>query len=98
MTSPSHERSRSAPGDRFSRDALRVVAAAAQRHGNAEAMRARHESLEDITLRDATAADIPAIAARHVTARNDADAPMMRGPGIGVRANQWRKAFPEPTG
>jgi GNAT superfamily N-acetyltransferase len=85
-----------ATGFRAMRAALSLRRPSAQH--NAAAMRARHESLDDITLREATPADIPAIASLHVSAWNDAYAPLMRGPGVAIRADQWRKAFDQPTG
>jgi len=63
---------------------------------HALALRTRGESLASLTLRDATAGDIPALAVLHVTTWNDAYAPLMTGPGVPVREQQWRRAFEEP--
>lgn len=63
---------------------------------NARALQARHESLAGLTLRDAVPADIPALAALHVTAWNDTYAPLMTGPDAAVREQQWRQAFEQP--
>lgn len=68
---------------------LRPSAAANRRR-----LRARGESLDGLTIRDATAADVPAIARLHVEAWNATYAPMLaRGPGVAVRERQWREAF-----
>src|SRR5262249_62395038 len=65
---------------------------------NARALRARQESLEALTLRDAIASDIPKLAALHVATWNDTYAPLMTGPAVAVREHQWRQAFQEPEG
>jgi ribosomal protein S18 acetylase RimI-like enzyme len=59
---------------------------------NARRLRARHESLDSIVLRDAVAADIPALAELHVTTWN-ATYRTSNGPTIATRAAQWRKVF-----
>ena len=52
-----------------------------------------------LIIREATAADIPALAQLHVTTWNDTYARMgMRGPPVSVRAQQWREAFANPDG
>jgi len=65
---------------------------------NTRALLARGESLEALTLRDATVADIPALAALHVATWNDTYAPLMTGPPASVREHQWRQAFEQPEG
>ncbi len=68
---------------------LRPTAAANRRR-----LRARGESLDALTIRDATAADVPAIARLHVEAWNATYAPMLaRGPGVATRERQWHAAF-----
>ncbi len=64
---------------------------------NARALRMRQESLEGLTLRDAVASDIPALAALHVVTWNDTYAPLMTGPSVAVREQQWRQAFEQPA-
>ena len=54
------------------------------REANARALRARGESLDSITFRDAVAADIPALAELHVTTWN-ATYNTTRGPTIATR-------------
>jgi GNAT superfamily N-acetyltransferase len=65
-------------------------------HANTCALRARLESLEGLTLRDAVASDVPALAALHVATWNDTYAPLMTGPAVAVREQQWRQAFAQP--
>jgi GNAT superfamily N-acetyltransferase len=65
---------------------------------NTRALRARQESLEALTLRDAVSSDIPALAALHVVTWNDTYAPLMTGPPVAVREHQWRQAFEQPEG
>ena len=59
---------------------------------NARKLRERGESLESITLRDAVAADIPALAELHVTTWN-ATYNTTRGPTVATRAWQWTQVF-----
>jgi ribosomal protein S18 acetylase RimI-like enzyme len=59
---------------------------------NARKLRERGESLESITLREAVAADIPALAELHVTTWN-ATYNTTRGPTIATRAWQWNQVF-----
>jgi ribosomal protein S18 acetylase RimI-like enzyme len=59
---------------------------------NAQALRARGESLDSITFRDAVAADIPALAELHVTTWN-ATYNTSRGPTVATRAWQWNQVF-----
>ena len=45
-------------------------------------------------IREATAADVPALACLHVTTFNETQAPeLMNGPTYEVREYQWRQAF-----
>jgi hypothetical protein len=45
-------------------------------------------------IREATAADVPALARLHVTTFNETHAPVLRnGPTYEVRDYQWRQAF-----
>ena len=59
---------------------------------NARRLRERGESLESIALREAVAADIPALAELHVTTWN-ATYNTVRGPTIATRAWQWNQVF-----
>ena len=61
---------------------------------NLRRRRARGEALESFTIREATAADIPALAQLHVTTWNATYAPLLvNGPGFAIREQQWREAF-----
>ena len=52
-----------------------------------------------LMIREATAADIPALARLHVTTWNDTYAPMgMKGPSVAIRTQQWREAFANVDG
>jgi ribosomal protein S18 acetylase RimI-like enzyme len=59
---------------------------------NALRLRARGESLDSITFRDAVAADIPALAELHVTTWN-ATYRTTRGPTVATRTWQWDRVF-----
>jgi ribosomal protein S18 acetylase RimI-like enzyme len=59
---------------------------------NARALRARGESLDSITFRDAVAADIPALAELHVTTWN-ATYNTSHGPTVATRTRQWTEVF-----
>jgi GNAT superfamily N-acetyltransferase len=59
---------------------------------NARRLRERGESLDSIILRDALAADIPALAELHVTTWN-ATYNTARGPTIATRTWQWQQVF-----
>ena len=59
---------------------------------NARKLRERGESLDSIILREATAADIPALAELHVTTWN-ATYNTSRGPTIAIRTWQWNQVF-----
>lgn len=57
------------------------------------------ETLDSLTIRDADAADIPALAQLHVTTWNATYAPlMMKGPSVAIREGQWREAFANSDG
>jgi L-amino acid N-acyltransferase YncA len=66
---------------------------------NARRLRRRGESVASLTIRDATAADVPALARLHVETWNATYAPLlMKGPGLEVRERQWREAFARNDG
>ena len=66
---------------------------------NARRLRARGETLASFTIREATAADIPALAQLHVTTWNATYAPLLvNGPGVAIREHQWREAFAKNDG
>ncbi|MEZ4457221.1 MAG: hypothetical protein R2882_11845 [Gemmatimonadales bacterium] len=79
-------------------DLLRMLNARSRPRGadNRRALEGRGESLDSIVLRDAVAADIPALAELHVTTWN-ATYRTTRGPSVAVRAGQWREIFAQPT-
>ena len=62
---------------------------------NARKLKERGESLDTIVCRDATAADIPALAELHVTTWN-ATYRTSRGPSVALRARQWTEVFAKP--
>lgn len=66
------------------------------RAANVRRLRARGESVGSIVLRDATAADIPALAALHVETWN-ATYNTTRGPTVATRAAQWTEVFGRPS-
>jgi ribosomal protein S18 acetylase RimI-like enzyme len=59
---------------------------------NARKLRERAESLDTIVVRDAVAADIPALAELHVTTWN-ATYNTTRGPSVATRTWQWNQVF-----
>ena len=63
---------------------------------NARQLRERGESLDSIIVRDATAADIAALAELHVTTWN-ATYRTSRGPTIATRTWQWNQIFAKPN-
>ena len=63
---------------------------------NASGLRSRGESLDEFTLREARLEDIHDLAELHVTAWNDAYAPLMTGPSVEIRELQWQQAFDKP--
>jgi GNAT superfamily N-acetyltransferase len=69
------------------------------RSANARLLRHRGETVTSLIIRDATAADIPALAELHVTTWNATYAPLgMKGPQVEVRERQWREAFAKDDG
>jgi GNAT superfamily N-acetyltransferase len=65
-------------------------------HTNFRRLRTRGETLAAFRIRDATPADIPALAALHVKTWNDTYAPFfMKGPNFAIRERQWRERFEE---
>src|SRR5262245_19042945 len=55
--------------------------------------------MKTVTIRDATSADIPALARLHVMTFNETHAPeLMNGPSYEVRERQWRQAFQSADG
>jgi ribosomal protein S18 acetylase RimI-like enzyme len=60
---------------------------------NLRGLRERGESLETFRFRDATEADIPALAQLHVTAWNATYPGTHRPPTVEIREWQWRDAF-----
>jgi GNAT superfamily N-acetyltransferase len=62
--------------------------------GNRRRLARRGEALTDLHIRDATAADIAALARLHVITWNATYAPFgQRGPSVDVRERQWRAKF-----
>jgi ribosomal protein S18 acetylase RimI-like enzyme len=62
--------------------------------GNLRRLRRRGESLSDLEIREATAADVPALARLHVITWNATYAPFgLKGPSVHVREQQWRAKF-----
>jgi ribosomal protein S18 acetylase RimI-like enzyme len=62
------------------------------RRGNARRLRQRNESLSSIVCRDATSADVNALAELHVETWN-ATYRTSRGPSVATRTSQWQKVF-----
>ena len=60
---------------------------------NLRLLRARGESLESFTIRDAIAEDIPALAALHVKTWNETYWNVRNPPAYEVRERQWREQF-----
>jgi GNAT superfamily N-acetyltransferase len=61
---------------------------------NLRRLRARGEKPDAFKIREASAADIPAVTRLHVTTWNATYAPLlMKGPSYDVRERQWREAF-----
>ncbi|HSL70090.1 MAG TPA: GNAT family N-acetyltransferase [Longimicrobiales bacterium] len=76
--------------------AWRILAGFARPSGasNARRLSARGETVASLMIREATEADIPALARLHVTTWNATYAPLlMSGPGIEIRERQWREGF-----
>jgi len=78
----------------FAAGIVRRLAALTRPSGraNARKLRERGETLHSIVFRDATAADIPALAELHVTTWN-ATYNTTRGPTIALRTRQWEEVF-----
>jgi GNAT superfamily N-acetyltransferase len=86
----------SLPVNRFVIAAWRTLAGLTRpsRRGNLRRLLRRGEDLGDLRIREATAADIPALAHLHVVTWNATYAPFgQRGPSVEVRAKQWRERF-----
>jgi L-amino acid N-acyltransferase YncA len=61
---------------------------------NVRRLRSRGETIAAFKIREATAADIPALTGLHVTTWNATYAPLLlKGPGYEIREQQWREAF-----
>jgi L-amino acid N-acyltransferase YncA len=55
--------------------------------------------MKTVIIREATSADVPALARLHVTTFNETHAPVLRnGPTCEVREYQWRQAFQSADG
>jgi L-amino acid N-acyltransferase YncA len=81
--------------------AWRRVAAASRpsKRANLRRLRQRGETVESLVIRDATEADIPALARLHVLTWNATYAPfLMKGPSVEIREWQWREAFEKQDG
>ena len=66
---------------------------------NARQLEQRGESVSSLVIRDASEADIPALAELHVFTWNATYAPMrMSGPSVAVRERQWRDVFAKADG
>ena len=77
----------------------RTIAGLARRSGaaNLQRLQARGESPDALTIRDATADDIPALARLHVETWNATYAPFrIKGPSAELRERQWREKFASP--
>jgi len=76
--------------------AWRLLAGLARpsRRRNVRGLDSRGESLSSMKIREAMAADIPALARLHVITWNATYVPfLMKGPSYEVRERQWREAF-----
>lgn len=66
---------------------------------NAGLLGQRGETAASLRIREATPADVPALAHLHVTTWNATYAPMfMKGPSYEIREWQWREAFTKQDG
>jgi GNAT superfamily N-acetyltransferase len=64
------------------------------KRANERRLARRGESLDALTIREASADDIPALAALHVATWNATYAPLgARGPSVALRERQWRDKF-----
>jgi len=69
------------------------------RAANTQVLRERGETASSLIIREATLADVPALAQLHVTTWNATYAPMLtNGPPVSVRAYQWHEAFAKDDG
>ena len=69
------------------------------KEANVRRLGERGERLDGFVIRDATPADIPALAKLHVTTWNATYAPLgMRGPSVSIREGQWRETFAKTDG
>jgi GNAT superfamily N-acetyltransferase len=65
---------------------------------NTRLLRERGETLSSFIIREATSADIPALAALHVKTWNDTYGNVKHPPSYGLRESQWRDQFQKPDG
>ena len=67
--------------------------------GQLTGARTSGNKVKTLTIRDATLADVPALARLQVTTFNETHAPVLRnGPTFEVREHQWRQAFESADG
>jgi ribosomal protein S18 acetylase RimI-like enzyme len=81
------------PLDRWRRDRLRPSKAR-----NVHRLQSRGESLSALAFRDATAEDIPRLAALHVKTWADTYPMVRRPPTYAIRESQWKEAFADADG
>ena len=81
------------PVDRWRRDRLRP-----SKTQNVQRLQSRGESLSALTFRDATAEDIPRLAALHVRTWADTYPMVRRPPTFAIRESQWKEAFATADG
>ena len=68
-------------------------------NGKVSRREAQQVTVKTISIREATPADVPALARLHVTTFNETHAPIFRnGPTYEVREYQWRQAFQTTDG
>jgi ribosomal protein S18 acetylase RimI-like enzyme len=82
--------------NRFVNAAWRILAGLLRpsHRGNLRRLRRRGESLGDLMIREASAADVPALARLHVITWDATYAPFgLKGPSVEVREQQWRSKF-----
>ncbi|MGB8193472.1 MAG: GNAT family N-acetyltransferase [Chitinophagaceae bacterium] len=64
---------------------------------NARHLQERGEHVDSIIIREATPADVPAIAQLHVETFNETHAPVFKdGPKYEIREHQWKEIFNSP--
>jgi ribosomal protein S18 acetylase RimI-like enzyme len=85
---------------RMSRPVIRYLLARRRpsKATNMRLLRQRGESSSSFVFRDATAHDIPGLAAVHATAWSATYPFVRRPPSFSLREGQWREAFAEPEG